>query len=214
MMNEIKIYIVDDDPDVRMSLDALLSANDLDVVSFESAEAFLDQCDSGISGCLVVDIRMPGMDGLTLQDELKRRGISLPIIVITGHGDIDLAVRAMKAGALDFLEKPFDEAVILAAIRRASEHSQSAGRRDATRDAYNARIDRLTPREREVFRQLVIGGSNKEIARELGMTPRTAEVHRARVMEKIEADNLSHLVRVALAAGFDIGDDDRSGDPA
>jgi two-component system response regulator FixJ len=193
-----------------MSLDALLSANDLDVVSFESAEAFLDQCDSGISGCLVVDIRMPGMDGLTLQDELKRRGISLPIIVITGHGDIDLAVRAMKAGALDFLEKPFDEAVTLAAIRRASEHSQSAGRRDA----YNARIDRLTPREREVFRQLVIGGSNKEIARELGMTPRTAEVHRARVMEKIEADNLSHLVRIALAADFDIGDDDRSGDPA
>jgi two-component system, LuxR family, response regulator FixJ len=194
------VYVVDDDADVRDSLRILLEASDFHVETFDSAITFL-ACKHAAQACLVTDVRMPGMDGLALQEELSRREQKLPVIIMTGHGDIPLAVRAMRAGAIDFLEKPFDEDALIASVKRALEaRSLSLSRSSATQHAQE-QLSHLTERERQVLDLLVLGKPNKVIAYELDISPRTVEIHRARVMEKMHARSLADLVRLALAAG-------------
>ena len=193
------VYIVDDDSAVRDSLRMLLESAGHRVCGFDAARAFLSDAKMD-QGCLIVDIRMPGMSGLELQEELVRRNIALPVIVITGHGDVPLAVRAMTAGAVDFIEKPFDDQRMLDSVERAlligNQKRSRAGEAQAARDL----LSLLTPRERDVFDQLVKGHPNKIVAHELGISPRTVEIHRANVMDKLQARNLSDIVRTALAA--------------
>jgi two-component system, LuxR family, response regulator FixJ len=196
------VAIVDDDEAVLDSLAVILEAEGFTVAAFASARAFLDRFSGGIDGCVVTDLRMPEMDGLDLLRALGARPPMPPVIMITAHGDVPLAVRAMKHGALDFIEKPFDVDALIASIRAALEHRARPG--GACEEAAE-RLARLTGREREVLEELVIGRSNKEIARTLDISPRTVEVHRARVMEKMEAQSLSQLVRLALSAGVDPG---------
>ncbi|MGI9419061.1 MAG: response regulator FixJ [Geminicoccaceae bacterium] len=197
------IHIVDDDDAVRDSLEALLLAEGYDVTGFASAEAFLaDRDPSLIAGCCLLDIRMPGMDGLTLLRELGDEATDLPVIIMTGHGDVPMAVKAMKLGALDFIEKPFDVKAMLDAIRSALRSNQ-ASKSSRVDPALTQRIERLTPRERDVLEHLVAGRSNKEVGLELGISPRTVEIHRARLMEKMAADSLAQLVRMAIEAGIE-----------
>lgn len=201
-MADATILIVDDDADVRDSLRALLESSDYAVRDHDSAAAVLSDPGLGNALCLIADIRMPGMDGLQLQEELNQRKILVPVIVVTGHGDVPLAVRAMKAGAMDFLEKPFDEEVLLAAVRRAKAAAEQS-RSEAQAGEQAARlIEQLTPRERDVLKHLVAGHPNKVIAYELSISARTVEIHRAHVMDKMQARSLSDLIRAALAAGF------------
>jgi two-component system response regulator FixJ len=195
------ILIVDDDADVRDSLRALLESAGFDVRDFDSAKAIL--ADGGLdqAACLIADIRMPDMDGLTLQEELAHRKIGLPVIIVTGHGDVPLAVRAMRAGAVDFIEKPFDDELLLQSIKQAlALRKESRGQASLAQTAA-ARIGLLTERERQVLECLVAGKANKVIAYELDISPRTVEIHRAHVMEKMQARSLSDVVRLALAAG-------------
>lgn len=191
------IYVVDDDPDVRDSLQILLEFSGFDVKTFDSALKFLATDIRQLNGCLVADIRMPDMDGLQLQDEIVRRNIGLPVIVITGHGDIPLAVRAMRAGAIDFLEKPFREEALLESIRRGLEHRKDH-RSDPSGDIA-ARMATLTEREREVLKLVVDGNTGKEIARTLDISPRTVDIHRGHVMEKMQAAKLADLIRMAIS---------------
>ena len=204
-MTKPKIFVVDDDPVVRDSLRVLIESAGFEVDDFESAKSFLDSIDDDTIGCLVTDIRMPGMDGLALQEEISEQRMLIPVIVITGHGDVSLAVRAMKAGALDFVEKPFDDEVLLASIERGLDLAMKAQESALSVEVATERLALLTEREREVFDQLIIGHANKVIAHELKISPRTVEVHRGRVMEKLGARNLSDLIRAALSAGLDIG---------
>jgi two-component system response regulator FixJ len=196
------VLIVDDDADVRDSLKALLESAGYDVKEFASAKRVLEEPELASRGCLIADIRMPDMDGLALQEELANKHIALPVIIVTGHGDVPLAVRAMKAGAVDFLEKPFDDELMLASIKRAI----NIGRENRSQSAMTAeaeqRIAELTARERQVLEHLVAGRANKVIAYELDISPRTVEIHRAHLMEKMQARSLSDLVRLALAAGI------------
>ncbi len=192
------VFVVDDDPDVRDSLSVLLSSADFQVETFDSARAFLASDGLGRAGCLVADVRMPDMDGLELQEELGKRKSKLPVIIITGHGDVPLAVRAMKAGAVDFLEKPFEEERLIAAIRRAMTANSEMQSQAKAVEIVSARIAQLTGREREVLSLVVAGRANKEIARALNISPRTVEIHRAHVMEKMEADSLAELVRLTM----------------
>ena len=195
------ILIVDDDADVRDSLRALLESAGFDVRDFDSAKAILADPSISEGACLIADIRMPDMDGLALQDELVNRKIGLPVIVVTGHGDVPLAVRAMRAGAVDFIEKPFDDELLLESIKRALLlRKESLGQASLAQIAV-ARIALLTERERQVLEYLVAGKANKVIAYELDISPRTVEIHRAHVMEKMQARSLSDVVRLALAAG-------------
>ncbi len=193
------IYIVDDDPDVRDSLRLLLEASDMRVETFDSALTFLDQTHEPVS-CLVTDVRMPGMDGLALQEELARRKDSIPVIVMTGHADVPLAVKAMRAGAIDFLEKPFEEDALVTSVRRALEQRSLSLSRSSASQTAQEHLSHLTERERQVLDLLVVGKPNKVIAYELDISPRTVEIHRARVMEKVHARSLADLVRLALAA--------------
>lgn len=202
MTNEPTIFIVDDDEAVRDSLKALLESAGLKVQAYGSGQEFLNANDPSRSGCLLLDIRMPDMSGLEVQEELVAKQDNLPIIMITGHGDIPIAVKAMKAGAFDFIEKPFKDEVILDSLRRALGLDEQFRRKESSAIDVGARVALLTPRERDVLEQLVIGRQNKVIAFDLGISPRTVEVHRARVMEKMKARSLSHLVRMALAAGI------------
>jgi two-component system response regulator FixJ len=196
---EPTIVVIDDDAAVRDSLAAMLEAEGFAVESFGDARSFLAAYRPLASGCYLIDVRMPGMDGLVLLAELARRPDAAPAIMITGHGDVPMAVEAMKIGAVDFIEKPFAPEVILTSIRTAlAGQAQTMPPEDV-----RPRLARLTEREREVLEQLVVGLSNKAIGQELGISPRTVEIHRARVMEKMQADSLSHLVRLALAAGID-----------
>jgi two-component system response regulator FixJ len=171
------------------------------VKSFDSAIAFLEADVASPSACMVTDVRMPDMDGIELQTELKRRGSSMPVIVITGHGDIPLAVRAMKAGAIDFLEKPFAREGLLAAVKRAFDLTATSGKGGPESMQIREKIAALTPREHQVFERVVAGKQSKVIAHELGSSPRTVEIQRARMMKKLEAANLQDLVRLAIAAG-------------
>jgi two-component system response regulator FixJ len=193
------VYIVDDDAAVRDSLRMLLESAGYLVRSYNSARSFLGDAELD-RGCLIVDIRMPGMSGLELQEELVRRRITLPVIVITGHGDVSLAVRAMIAGAVDFIEKPFDDQRMLDSVANAKQLAiQRRGQAGQAQAARNL-LDLLTPREREVFDRLVKGQANKIVAHGLGISPRTVEIHRAHVMSKLQARSLSDIVRTALAA--------------
>jgi two-component system response regulator FixJ len=196
--SEETVFVVDDDPDVRDSLASLLTATNFRVETFESARTFLSSGVLGGPGCLIADVRMPDMDGLELQEELAKRKSKLAVIIITGHGDVPLAVRAMKAGAVDFLEKPFEEERLLASIRRAFTHGYAMHSQAKAVEAVSERIAQLTGREREVLSLVVAGRANKEIARALNISPRTVEIHRAHVMEKMEADSLAELVRLTM----------------
>jgi FixJ family two-component response regulator len=197
---DVTVFIVDDDRAVRDSLSLLLSVRGYRTSTFASAEDFLAALRPDWQGCLIADIRLPGMDGLELQRELARRGVALPVVIVTAHGDVNSARAAFKADAIDFLEKPFDEdgpvAAVEAAMRRRRERASLPGRDEESA----RRVASLTEREREVMALLVEGLHNVEVARRLGISPRTVEVHKARVMAKLEARNLAELIRVAQAA--------------
>jgi two-component system response regulator FixJ len=201
MTPEQQVLIVDDDEAVRESLAALLVSYGYAVTTFPSALHFLARCDRSASGCLIADVRMPEMDGLELQEKVGSDFPNLAVVIITGHGDVPIAVRAMKAGAVDFIEKPFTEETITETVKSALEQAARTRRQPGDPADGAARLDQLTPREREVLDGLVAGLPNKTIAYELGISARTVEVHRARVMEKMQARSLSALVRIALAAG-------------
>jgi two-component system response regulator FixJ len=202
MSIEHKVFIVDDDEAVRESLGALLASHGFDVVTFPSALHFLAKCERTISGCLLADVRMPEMDGLELQEKVAADYPDLGVVIITGHGDVPIAVRAMKAGAIDFIEKPFLEDMIVESVRRAIEHAAQTQRHHMDTPAAIARLKLLTPREREVLDGLVAGLPNKTIGYDLGISARTVEIHRARVMEKMQVRSLSALVRSAIAANI------------
>jgi len=195
------VAVIDDDEAVRDSLGALLETHGYTVSSYGSAEAFLSAGDLDRVSCALVDFRMSGMDGLALLEHLRANGISTPIVLVTGHGDIPLAVRAMRAGASDFVEKPYLADTVLDALRRAQANTGTSAAPSAKSEAVLL-IDTLTPRELDVLRLLVVGRPNKVIAFELDISPRTVEIHRANVMRKMKAESLSHLVRLALAAGL------------
>jgi|SRR5258708_3616266 len=201
-MADKTVLLVDDDADVRDSLRALLESAGFAVKDFESGRKLLADPALVDAGCLIADIRMPDMDGLALQEELAARKIGLPVIIITGHGDVPLAVRAMKAGAVDFIEKPFDDELLLASVRRALALAGQSRNQASLVQAAEEHIAQLTARERQVLEQLVAGRSNKLIAYELDISPRTVEIHRAHLMEKMQAKSVSDLVRMALAVGI------------
>jgi len=199
------VFIVDDDEAVRDSLEALLAAKGHAVEAYASGEAFLAAYKPEFCGCALVDLRMPGIDGLGVIERLKARGSTLPIVVVTGHGDVPLAVRAMKAGAIDFIEKPYNNRTILDAVCQALARSGATAATGAESVKAAELVAQLTPRELEVLQHLVIGRPNKVIAYELAISPRTVEIHRANLMKKMQAGSLSHLVRLALAAGIGTG---------
>lgn len=198
------VFVVDDDEAVRDSVQLLLETEGYRAVSLASAQALLDRLAPAESGCVIADVRMPDMTGLELQDRLSERRANLPVIIVTGHADVPMAVRAMKAGAVDFIEKPFAHAAIIAAVERALGGRAARQAEAPQAPAEAARLAALTQREQQVLRLLVRGRPNKLIAYELDISPRTVEIHRARVMEKTGADSLAHLVRLALAAGIPV----------
>ena len=196
------VFVVDDDESVRTALKRLLKSAGHKVITFSCAEEFFDHDHRfDVSGCLVLDIRMPGLSGLELQDQMAAAGINIPIIFITGHGNVPASVRAMKAGAVDFLEKPFDDLALLDAIHRAIAKDTRAKQAQAKIRKINQRVASLTPREQEVFTLVVTGMLNKQIAFELGITESTIKVHRAQVMQKMSAESFADLVRLAEKAG-------------
>ena len=195
------VFIVDDDSGVRTALQVLMESVGQETLVYESAQAFLDDYTSGKPGCLILDVRMPGMSGLTLQEQLSSRGIFLPVIMLTGHGDVVTAVQAMKAGAWDYIEKPFNNQMLLDCVQRAIKHDLGSHRQRLRREQLLLRYDQLTAREREVMALLVKENSNKLIARQLGIALRTVEFHRARVMRKMQADSLFELIHIASLVG-------------
>lgn len=199
MSDNAVVHIVDDDEAARQSLAFLLSTAGMAVRLYPSATAFLEAIDDIQPGCLITDVRMPDMNGIELLKTLKAKGRALPTIVITGHGDIALAVEAMKAGALDFIEKPFEEEAMLTAVQSAKELATKTGDTvSEDRAAILQRFQSLSTRERQVLDGLIAGSPNKVIAHDLGISPRTVEVYRANLMAKMEAKSLSHLIRMAL----------------
>jgi two-component system response regulator FixJ len=196
------VHIIDDDLDVRQSLAFLLGTAGMAVRVHESAVSFLDNLGTIQDGCIVTDVRMPGIDGMELLRRLKTANVRLPVIVMTGHGDISLAVQAMKAGAVDFIEKPFDDEVLIAGIKAALARRRSEQQEGSVVSEIHQRLKLLTERERQVLSGLVAGKPNKIIAYDLGISARTVEIYRANVMTKMQADSLSALVRMALQAGL------------
>ncbi|GJI92729.1 MULTISPECIES: response regulator transcription factor [Duganella] len=201
MQHDLTVFIVDDDPSVRDALSLLLGVRGYRTAMFASGEAFLQAWQASWSGCLLIDIRMSGMDGLSLQQELTARGCRIPVIIMSGHGDVSMARAAFKADAVDFLEKPFDDAKLIAAIdealgRARADYSERQ-RRSRSRDL----LDELTPREREVMQLVVLGRHNREIGPALGISVRTVEVHKARLMSKLGVDNVADLVRISMLDG-------------
>lgn len=192
------VHIVDDDRAVRDSLSFLMKSVGFESMAYDSAEAFLEKADLNRPGCLIVDIRMQGMSGLELQQLLNERSSKLPVIIITGHGDVPMAVQAMKAGAVDFLEKPYDNQLLIARIRQCLQQISKEQDKENRVAKAKSRLEQLTPRELEVMKLLVAGKHNKAIADDLDISVRTAEAHRAKVMKKLHADSLSDIVRVAL----------------
>jgi two-component system response regulator FixJ len=201
------VHVVDDDEAVRHSLAFLLKTSNLEVRSYESAEAFLGELRNTIPGCVVTDIRMAGLSGFDLMRRLKQLGHNVPVIVITGHGDVPLAVEAMKCGASDFLEKPFDDDTLLAAVHSALSQRQLEDTRNLERSDILERLRTLSKRERQVLDGLVQGYPNKTIGFDLGISARTVEIYRANVMTKMRASSLSDLVRMALVTGFGPSED-------
>ncbi len=194
------VFVVDDDQAMRTSLKWLIESVGMPVESYASANEFLDHYQAGRHGCLVLDVRMPGMSGLELQEHLAERDLRIPVVIITGHGDVPMAVRAMKSGAVDFIEKPFNDEALLDAIRRALAHEEHQRQQQQECAQVQQRLASLTPREHEVMQMVTEGRSNKEIANALGVSAKTIEAHRARVMEKMQAGSLAELVRMALMA--------------
>jgi FixJ family two-component response regulator len=193
------VYLVDDDAEVRGAIEFLLAAEDMPVRSFDRPDAMLAALGPEHRGCLLLDVRLPGMDGLELHQRLMANGVTMPALFISGHGDIPMAVRAVNAGAMDFLEKPFDDTALLARIARAFEHDAEQARAALARAGLRERLDSLTPRERDVLDGIVAGRLNKQIADDLDISPRTVELHRGRVMEKLDAANAADLVRRVLS---------------
>jgi len=202
MQHEAIVYAIDDDVAVRQSLEFLLKTAGIKVRSFESAKAFLEMLPEIRSGCIITDVRMPDVTGIDLLRRVKELKLDIPVIVITGHGDVALAVDAMKIGAIDFLEKPFDDDLLLAAVRFALSAEAGAARRSAERAEIHDKLAALSNRERQVLEGLVAGKPNKVIAFDLGISPRTVEIYRANVMTKMAANSLSELVRLAMTAGI------------
>lgn len=203
MTREPIVFVVDDDEAVRHFLRGLIVSVGLRVETYASAREFLDAVRPGSPGCLLLDIRMPGMSGLELQRELAERSIGLPVIILTGHGDVQLAVHAMKAGAVDFIEKPFNNELLLDRVQKAVAESVDADSARLKRDEVTSRLDLLTPRERQVLDLVVAGETNKGAARRLGISEKTVEIHRARVMDKMRAKSLVDLVKTV--AMVDLG---------
>lgn len=200
MPREPTIYAIDDDEAVRQSLEFLLKSAGITVRGFESAKAFLDILAEVDGGCVLTDVRMPGMTGIDLLKHLRAKRADLPVIVITGHGDVALAVEAMKVGAFDFLEKPFDDEMLIAAVRAALSRDADTAKRKAGLGVIQQKLAGLSTREQQVLEGLVAGKANKVIAFDLGISPRTVEIYRANVMTKLEAKSLSDLVRMAITA--------------
>ena len=198
-MNDEQVYIVDDDPDVREATSFLITTAGYPAVALETADELLDRVSRDSAGCLVLDVRLPGMNGLDLQRALREREIRMPVIFITGHGDIPMAVEAVNAGALDFLEKPFDNEALLARVEEAIQADRERRTREAASAEIDQRLERLTPREREVMEGILAGKLNKVIGYELDMSTRTVEVHRGRILEKLGARNAPEMVRLVLA---------------
>jgi FixJ family two-component response regulator len=196
------VIVVDDDEAVRSSTRLLLKSVGLPAVTYSSAQEFLDNYDPQQPGCVVLDVRMPGMSGLELQEKLAERDFGLPILFLTGHGDVPMAVRAMKQGAFDFLTKPVDGDVLVAAVRAAIARDQLTRAEQDWLDELRARLATLTPRERQVFEHVISGQLNKQIAADLGTVEKTVKVHRGRVMEKLKARSLAELVRLAGRLGI------------
>jgi two-component system, LuxR family, response regulator FixJ len=197
-----KVYVIDDDAAMRDSLNFLLDAANFEVTLFESATNFLEMLPRLAFGCVVSDVRMPGIDGIELLKRMKSLDSPFPIVIITGHGDVALAVEAMKLGAVDFLEKPFEDDRLIGMIETAIRHREPAAKDEAVTRDIAGRVDSLSPRERQVMEGLIAGLSNKMIARNYDISPRTIEVYRANVMTKMQAGSLSELVRLAMRAGL------------
>ena len=193
------VYIVDDDQAVRSALRLLLKSVGLPVSTFDSAQGFLDLYSNDLAGCVLLDVRMPGMSGPALQEQLALRGSILPVIFITGHGDVSMAVEAMQHGAFDFVEKPFHDQDLIERVQRALEQNARSRSQLYEQESIRARFESLTPREREVLQHVTSGSSNKIMAYDLDISQRTVEIHRARLMEKMQAPSLAHLVRMTLA---------------
>jgi len=194
-----QVYVVDDDQAVRDALQLLLRSVKIESQVFASGQDFLAALDGEARGCVLLDIRMPGMSGMDVQKEMNQRGAGLAVIFLTGHGDVPMAVQAMQEGAFDFVQKPFRDQDLLDTIRRALEQSESQHEQREQVDEIRTRLALLTPRESEVLGKVVAGKSNKVIASDLGLSTRTVEIHRSRVMEKMQADSLAHLVRMYVA---------------
>lgn len=201
-MTEPLVHLIDDDEAVRAALSLVLELNDLPARTYPSALEFLSIADALKEGCVVTDVRMPDMSGLELVQRMKDRAIALPVVMITGHGDVPLAVQAMRAGVVDFLEKPFDDEALLKAVRMALDAQVKVDVRASEQRRFEQMLLSLSTREQEVLRGVIAGKLNKIIAYELGISPRTVEVYRAKVMSKTQAHGLSELVRMALLAGF------------
>lgn len=201
MQRRGNVYVIDDDQAMRDSLEFLLGSADFEVRLFESALDFLNEMPSLPFGCIVSDVRMPGMNGMDLLKQLKNDGARLPVVIMTGHGDVPLAVEAMKLGAIDFIEKPFEDDCLISMIETALKQATAGAKTEAIAQDIAARIETLSPRERQVMDGLVAGLSNKVIAREFDISPRTIEVYRANVMTKMQAGSLSELVRLAMRGG-------------
>ncbi|HVW02212.1 MAG TPA: response regulator transcription factor [Planctomycetaceae bacterium] len=202
LSREPTVFVVDDDAALRKSLCWLIESINLKVKAFSSARAFLDSYDPATPGCLVLDVRMPGMSGLELQTKLSEDSCTIPIIVITGYGDVPMAVRAMKGGAIDFIEKPVSDQVLLDRIQQAIAEDSKRRAVNQEQSEFLERLELLTPREREVLRMVVAGMSSREIGQDLDVSFKTIEAHRAKIMKKMQATGVPHLVRMAIQAGF------------
>ena len=200
-MQQPKVYVVDDDQGMLDSTVWLLESVGIQALPFTSGQAFLEACDAHLPACVLLDVRMPGMGGLSVQEALRGRGIELPVIFLSGHADVPIVVRAFKAGACDFIEKPYNDQLLLDAVQAALERSCRTLAGNAPRAAVQARIDSLTPRARDVFVPLVQGFSNREIAEQLEVSVKTLDLYRARVMKRMEAEHLPALVGMAISFG-------------
>ncbi|HPF23180.1 MAG TPA: response regulator [Hyphomonas sp.] len=206
-MSEQKlIHLVDDDDAVRHSASFMLRHAGFAVKTYADGVAFLEAVEDAAPGCILLDVQMPRMDGLEVQEQLNARGVAMPVIVLTGHGDVNVAVKAMKAGAIDFVEKPYEKQTLVGALNRAFQRLEERNQRDLLIDEARSKIEYLTPREREVLEGLVEGLTNKSIADSLDISPRTVEIHRANLMEKLGATSLSGVLRIAFAAGIGFED--------
>lgn len=201
-MSDRIVHLVDDDEAIRRSAGFMLKTSGYLVKTYASGVELLKEAKDLPVGCILLDVRMPEMDGLQVQQELQERGVGFPVIVMTGHGDVTVAVQAMKVGAVDFIEKPFEKAVLLSAIEEGFSRIEQAGRNRARAEEAQIRLQALTPRERDVLEGLVRGHPNKTIAYDLNISPRTVEIHRANLMGKLEVASLSEALRIAFAAGL------------